>query len=275
MGSDHDNNRKRDNAGGNVASPTSQFMEFVSITSFLSPDTLGHAEHAPFVFWLVDVLRPNVLVATDEGWKLLFEDVVRKLGQNACVRSASVNEAHSFGDRSIDLLQAEGELATPWIAKLSGRAVVLLAGMGTRDISVPHFEFHHGGRLTVAGYGDSPLPELTRLYAASANPELAAPTQFAYRTLGNHLAARSNDVRKREAIIERLGAELDQQRRELQQLHDTEVKRLRHESKRLTAAAEHYKSEYEQAISSRSWKLTRPLREGNGLGNKIKALFRS
>lgn len=234
-------------------------MDFLSTYSFFEPDFVpdrGWAAHLPFGFWLMDAARPNCCVnASSQGY-------LRFLAEQAGIPAAAA---------PIDILCIDQEHdLRDWAAKLSDRAVVLVMSAGVR-LGYPRFEFTHSGGLSVIGVGACQPPQVLRLF------EYSEPGQIRriYERLGCCLTSQRDELGRRETVIEKLGAELDRQRRELDETHREELARARHELKLATAAASHYRSEYEAAIHSRSWQITRPLREGNGLRQKLRTLFHS
>jgi O-antigen biosynthesis protein len=79
------------------------------------------------------------------------------------------------------------------------------------------------------------------------------------------LTTRREELQKRETILQTFGAQTEALRREITQIHQIELSQLRAESERNGASLAFYRQEYLKAVSSRSWKVTRPLRAGTGL----------
>ncbi len=298
-------------------------LQFLSEASFWVPNYLAGqsaawVEHVPFAFWLVDHLRPKVIVelGTHSGLSYFaFCEAVKRLelparcfavdtwkgdihsgiygtesdeiyngvlGHNnanyydfsTLVRATFDQALPQFTDRKIDLLHIDGRHFyedvkhdyESWAPKLSDRAVVLFHDTRVRvkDFGVhqlwaevadgyPHFEFIHGHGLGVLGYGRDVPDDIRSLFTADARA--AASTRAAYSRLGSALSADMELAHGRNEIaalklkvaelisatserVSEIGNKLDLERRKSKAAEDT----------------------LQAVLSSRSWKMTEPLR---------------
>jgi hypothetical protein len=100
---------------------------------------------------------------------------------------------------------------------------------------------------------------------AAKDDELRVLAQKAADLQSELLTTQREELQKRETILQTLGAQTEALRLEITQIYQIELLQLRAESERNAASFAFYRQEYLKAVSSRSWKVTRPLRAGNGL----------
>jgi hypothetical protein len=81
---------------------------------------------------------------------------------------------------------------------------------------------------------------------------------------------RKDELRKRELILHNLGTQTEALRTEIEETIGIELIRLRGELNKASADLAFYKEEYLKAVSSRSWKITRPLRAGADVRQKLR-----
>ncbi|MEZ0470946.1 hypothetical protein [Luteimonas salinilitoris] len=293
----------------------------VDLQPFALPSVFWHpgylddpdlAEHVPFVFWLVEAIRPGLVVAIGaECGTSYFAccQAIQRLAMDArCLHLGSVGEQgedaadsqarqrfrdynklnfsafSSVGsgradsrsvrleDGSVDLLSIcapveQGDLPDLLAglqSKLSERSVVLVHGIDRHKKGgaiadsyaeacrgLPHFEFMHGGGLGLIGTGKELPPLLTRLFEADDDQEIKLAVRQMFWRLGQACAA-SLALGESETIIRNL----KKKQRELE-------KRMHASDQALgvsKAECARLSNTLETIVSSRSWRLTEPLR---------------
>jgi glycosyltransferase involved in cell wall biosynthesis len=194
------------------------YSSFLSPASFWLPDhdtTSPWARHAPFAFWLVDALRPGVLVQAGQpcafAEKTFCQAVARLALTTQCFAGPSLTGGPAaFDDGSVDLLHLAGWLDEArgderpdfdaWRRKLSSCAIVLLDHTQNsnakqsqnglwRELSRqhPHFEFPAGSGLGVIAYGRALPDRARRFFEAAADAATADNIRAVYARLGNTL----------------------------------------------------------------------------------------
>lgn len=189
------------------------YSSFLSPASFWRPDhqiSSPWAEHAPFAFWLVSALRPDLLVQSGshcEAAYLAFCQAIGRLGLTTRCIAAAASEAglETFGNNTVDLLHLAGNHPADhaccdfaaWRPKLSPQAIVLFddtRGAGGQaalwsELSRKHrsFEFRNGNGLGVLAYGEA-LPEpVRRFFEAARDDAVADNIRTIYARLGASL----------------------------------------------------------------------------------------
>ena len=200
-----------------------------------------------------------------------------------------------FAAGEVDLLHIDGlhtyEAAAAdfncWRETLSDRGVVLFHDTNVRERNFgiwrlwkeltndyPHFEFIHGHGLGVLGIGEK-LPEpLRALFAASENPVAKAEIRALFAACGEAVKfrwiAQEAGVKRHAADVQssQEKAEMESRYINLQKKTESDVEVLRAQAaaaQRLMQEKAEMESRYNAILHSKSWRITRPLREINRL----------
>jgi hypothetical protein len=197
-------------------------------------------------------------------------------GFSSLIRSTFDEASQYFEDGSIDLLHIDGchtyeavrHDFEQWLPKLSSRAVVLLHDTNVREREFgvfhlwtrlqsrwPSFEFIHGHGLGIVGVGADLTDPLSRLFQANGRAKVASAIRSMYFGLGKSLELRMEKERefssRAEQILE-LECETARQRSEIEGLQRALV-----ESE---AGITYLERKIASLQTSRSWKITAPLR---------------
>ena len=193
-------------------------------------------------------------------------------GFSSLIRSTFDEASQYFEDGSIDLLHVDGchtyeavrHDFEQWLPKLSSRAVVLLHDTDVREREFgvfhlwnklqsrwPSFEFIHGHGLGIVGVGADLTGSLPRLFQANGRANVASAIRSMYSGLGKSMELRMDKERELSSRAE-LERETARQRSEIEGL-----KRALVESE---AGISHLERKIESLKTSRSWKITAPLR---------------
>lgn len=197
-------------------------MQFISGASFWIPDSSAPSEwleHAPFAFWIFEVLRPRVVVdvgSTDGAALSTFKQAAQAMCLGTKLHSVSgtlEDGTAELGDHSIDLLHIDC-LGTPretypaWQKKLSSASVVLFYGVNHHSAlpviadSHRNFVFPHGLGMAVVAAGTGLPLEIQDLLEARANQSSKERIQAAYERLGRSFkVSLSPDSRERESAV--------------------------------------------------------------------------
>jgi glycosyltransferase involved in cell wall biosynthesis len=200
-----------------------ELYPFVSKASLWLPERLLPGSPAPgyvpLASWLVEVLRPAMIVEVGPGpatLSLAFCQAAERLGlATGC--QVVFTDGHSghtsptpdetlqrLGQHSIDLLHVAGsqccgaiEGALPeWIGRISRSGLIVVSGTWLEAVNAtrrlfdrlsreyPNFEFHHDGGLGIVAVGAEVPEALARLVEASRDPQLAGQIRHWYERLG-------------------------------------------------------------------------------------------
>ena len=196
-----------------------------------------------------------------------------------------------FSAGDIDLLHIDGlhtyEAAAAdfdcWRDTLSDRGVVIFHDTNVRERNFgiwrlwkelkndhPHFEFIHGHGLGVLGIGDKLPDPLLGLFASSENPVARAEIRALFAACGEAVKVRFV-AQEADVKLHAVGVQMGQEKAELESRYinlqnkyasDTEVLRSQSAAaQRLMQEKAELDSRYNAILHSRSWRITRPLRE--------------
>ncbi len=263
-------------------------------TKAFAVDTWRGDEHAGFygdeIFGGLSAYHDRHYSGFSSLLRMTFDEAVGYF-EDGSIDLLHIDGRHRYDDVKHDFEQ--------WSRKLSDRAIVLFHDTNVREREFgvfrfwselakrhPHFEFPHGHGLGVLAPGSS-IPEGMRaLFECGPQPDQATSIRQAYANLGNvvrddwiartELAAARADLDSCRRQIEELGAEIatatqisdglesttGRLRDQLAALSDAEsrAKTLAETARTQGNEIARLHNEIHQLRSSRSWRLTRPLR---------------
>jgi hypothetical protein len=202
---------------------------------------------------------------------------------SSLIRSTFDEAFQYFEDGSIDLLHIDGchtyeavrHDFEQWFPKLSSRAVVLLHDTNVREREFgvfhlwkklqsrwPSFEFIHGHGLGILGVGADLTGPLPRLFQAKGRIDVTSAIRSVYSSLGRsmqlrmdkeqQLAETQSELSSRAEHILELERELARRR--------SEIEGLKYALVESGGSISHLERKIESLKTSRSWKITAPLR---------------
>lgn len=255
------------------------------------------ASHAPFVFLLVDLLRPERVVSASVSGALFCaaSQAVDEIGR-PCLRvriegerdaggcspagtdseiewihSGVATAPNSFSRGAIDLLivdagSTETGTLEDWLPRLSAKGVLLLQGPGAawRELGerFPTLHFPHGDGLGVVFAGPD-LPRPLERFLGSATSQ-GQPHRDLFRTLGEAAAACTRSARPGDDLR---GALNDRERvlADLRWEVDSQARTI----DRLEREVARSERDRENMLSSRAWRVTGPLRRVAAIGRDL------
>jgi len=197
-------------------------------------------------------------------------------GFSSLIKSTFDEALRYFEDGSIDLLHIDGchtyeavqHDFEQWFPKLSSRAVVLLHDTNVREREFgvfhlwnelqsrwPSFEFIHGNGLGILGVGADLTGPLFRLFQANGCINVTSAIRSVYSSLGRSMQQRmekEQELSSRTEHLLELERELARQR--------SEIEGLKHALIESGGSINHLERQIESLKTSRSWKITAPLR---------------
>jgi hypothetical protein len=197
-------------------------------------------------------------------------------GFSSLIRSTFDEASQYFEDGSIDLLHIDGchtyeavrHDFEQWLPKLSSRAVVLLHDTNVREREFgvfhlwnklqsrwPSFEFIHGHGLGIVGVGADMTGPLPRLFQANGRSNVASAIRSMYSGLGKSMELRMGKERELSSRAEHI---LELERAMAWQR--SEIEGLQRALAESNAGVSHLERKIESLQTSRSWKITAPLR---------------